>query len=270
MERTGQDLRPLRRSETTGGFPAGAFLLLTLGFAVVAAVLAVVYGSLVAPLPFADSGRLVSFQGTFTDKQGQVTPWDLSEMDFADWRQKNTVFTDASVYGSLAFNLEQGIHSERLWGELVHAGYFPMLGLKAHLGRFFLPAEDSRPLTDYVVVLGHDLWRRAFAADPGVIGRPLRLNGGVYQVVGVAPPGFRGLSDQADLWVPSMLPPLRDYLTVRRERWITSAAARLKPGVTLEAAQRQMNQITADLARQFPNMNQGIGVTLSPLRATWT
>jgi putative ABC transport system permease protein len=261
MERTGQDPR--------AGRHFAALLLLTLGLAVAAAVLAVVDGTLVRALPFADAGHLVAFQGTFTDNKGQVTPWDLSEMDFADWRHQNTVFQESSVYGSIAFNLEKGRQSERLWGELVDDSYFRLLGLKPILGRFFTPEEDTRPLEKYVVVLGYDLWRRAFGADPKVLGRPLRLNGGIYQIVGVGPKDFRGLSDQADLWVPSMLPPIRDYLTVRRERWITSAAALLKPGVTLAQAQKQMNGITAGLARQFPNMNQGIGVTLSPLRESW-
>ncbi len=270
MERTGQDPRAGR-----AGWHFAAFLLLTLGLAVAAAVLAVLDGTLVRALPFGgagtagDTGRLVAFQGTFTDNKGQVIPWDLSEMDFADWRRQNTVFEEASIYGSIAFNLEKGRQSERLWGELVDDSYFRLLGLKPTLGRFFTVEEDTQPLTKYVVVLGYDLWRRAFGADPGVLGRPLRLNGGVYQIVGVGPKDFRGLSDQADLWVPSMLPPIRDYLTVRRERWITSAAALLKPGVTLAQAQKQMNGITASLARQFPNMNQGIGVTLSPLRDSW-
>ena len=240
-----------------------------MGLTAVAVTLAALGGTLVTALPFADDGRLVSFQGLFTDNKGTATPWDMSEMDFADWRRQNTVFTAASIYGSIAFNLEKGQQSERLWGELVDDNYLPLLGLKPTLGRFFTLEEDTRPLEKYVVVLGYDLWRRAFGGDPGVVGRPLRLNGGVYQIVGVGPQDFRGLSDQADLWVPSMLPPIRDYLTVRRERWITSAVARLKPGVTIEQAQKQMNQITAGLARQYPNMNQGIGVTLSPLRESW-
>jgi putative ABC transport system permease protein len=269
MARTGQDPRSGRRPGATPGFPLAALLLLTLGLTAAAAVLAVVDSLLVAALPYEDAGRLVAFQGTFTDNKGQVTPWDMSEMDFADWRRQNRVFTAASVHGSIAFNLEKGRQSERLWGELVNDSYFPLLGLKPTLGRFFTVEEDTRPLEKYVVVLGYDLWRRAFGADRGVVGRPLRLNGGVYQIVGVGPKEFRGLSDQADLWVPSMLPPIRDYLTVRRERWITSAVARLQPGVTIGQAQQQMNHITADLARQFPNMNQGIGVTLTPLREGW-
>jgi hypothetical protein len=244
-----------------------AVAALTLGLGAVAAVLTVDDGVLLAKLPYRDPGRLVMLEGSFTEK-GEAQPFPISQMDFADWRRRSTVFAQMSVFGSLGFNLEQGLRSRRLAGELVNAGYFDLLGLRPYLGRFFRPDEDARPFAAYVVVLGNDLWRSSFAGEAGVVGQALRLNGQAYTVVGVGPRGFRGLSDQADLWVPSMLPPIPDYLNVRRERWI-GGAARLAPGVTVRQAQAQMDAITGTLAREFPNTDQGIGATVTPLAESW-
>jgi putative ABC transport system permease protein len=241
--------------------------VLAVGFAALAAAVALTSAVLVSPLPYRDPGRLVMMEGIFTD-HGQVQTWPISTSDFADWRQGNTVFAEMSLFGTNAYNLERGRQSRRLSGELVNAGYFSLLGLRPAAGRFFTPAEDARPFERYVVVLGHDLWRASFGADPRVVGRQVALNGRPYQVVGVAPPGFRGLSDQADLWVPSMVPPTRDYVTARRFRW-ASGAARLAPGVTVARAQAQLNTITAALARRFPDMNHGMGVRLTPLATFW-
>src|SRR5580693_1973786 len=240
-----------------------AAAVLTLALGALACLLTVADGVRTGRLPFRDPDRLVMLEGVFRD-QGQEQPFPISQTDFADWRRRTTAFAPMSVYGNLGFNLERGMQSLRVSGELVNAAYFDLLGVEPVYGRFFRAAEDSRPLTDFVVVLGHDLWRRAFAADPAVVGRALRMNGRAYTVVGIAPRGFRGLTDQAELWVPSMLPPISDYLTVRRERWV-AAAARLAPGVTLRRAQAQMDAVTGELARAYPNMDQGMGVRVTPL-----
>jgi hypothetical protein len=267
-DRSSTPRRPVRaRGAGAAPFTFLALGVLALGFAALAAAAGLAAAVLVSPLPFRDPGRLVMMEGAFTDK-GETQAWPISQSDFADWRQRNSVFAEMSLFGNAAYNLERGRQSRRLSGELVNAGYFSLLGLQPFVGRFFHPEEDARPFERYVVVLGHDLWRGAFGGDPRVVGRQVALNGRSYQVVGVGPPGFRGLSDQADLWVPSMVPPTRDYVTARRYRW-ASGAARLAPGVTLAAAQEQMNAITAALARRFPDMNHGMGVRLTPLATFW-
>jgi putative ABC transport system permease protein len=250
-------------------FAATALLTLALGIGAAAAMFSVVDAVLLRQLPYRDPDRLVVLTGTFAE-HGEVTDWPISQADFADWRRASRAFTDMSVVnldGDLALNLEGVQEPERLSGEVVSAGYFPLLGVGAARGRWFLPAEDARPYGDFVVVVSHDLWRRRFGGDPGLLGRSLQLNGKRYRVIGIAPEGFRGLSDKADLWIPSQLPPVPFYLTDRRVRWL-AALARLAPGVSLAQAQQDMNGVTATLARQYPE-DQGMGVRVTGLRDHW-
>jgi putative ABC transport system permease protein len=263
-----QDLRiGLRQLVQDRGFSLAAILTLTVGIGATAAMFTMVDAVLLRELPYRDSGRLVILGGALVDK-GETKPYPISQADFADWRRKSTVFTDSSVFGSLAFNLEQGPQSQRLWGELVNDRYLALLGLQPSLGRFFDAAEDAKPMERYVVVLAYDLWRSSFGGDPAVIGRRLRLNDLTYEVVGVGPRGFRGLSGKADLWVPSMVPPVRAFLTSRRLRWL-DGVARLRPGVTIGQAQQQMKSLTAALEREFPDSNRGAGVTVTSLADYW-
>jgi predicted permease len=271
METLWRDLRfGLRHLFKNRGFAAAALLTLALGIGATGAMVAVVDAVLLRGLPYKDPSRLVVLTGTFTDK-GEVADWPISQMDFADWRRANRVFDDMSVFtpdGDLALNLEGVQEPERLNGELVSASYFPLLGLTAERGRFFSREEDAKPFGDYVTVLSHDLWRRRFGGDPGVLGQALQLNGRRYRVAGVAPRGFRGLADRADLWIPSQLPPIPEYLNVRLVRWV-AVLARLKPGVTIARAQQDMNAVTAALAQQFPDTNRGMGVRVTSLRDHW-
>jgi putative ABC transport system permease protein len=269
MKTLWQDLRfGLRQLAAERGFSAAAILTLTLGIGATATIFTVVNSVLLSELPYRDPEQLVILQGSFEDKGEKVTPWPLSQTDIKDWRERSSAFSGLAVWGSLAFNLEQGQDSQRLSGELVNAEYFPVLGLSPALGRFFSPEEDANPLERFVIVLGHDFWHNNFGADPKIVGRMLQLNGRSYEVVGVAPRGFRGLSDLADVWVPSMLPPIPLYVTERSLRW-AAGAARLKPGVTVQQAQEQMNGVTAALAQEFPETNQGLGAALVPLEDFW-
>ncbi len=263
MESIWRDLRfGFRQLVEDKGFSVAAILTLTVGIGAAATIFTVVNAVLLKKLPYPDPGSLVVIQGTST-VNGKVDTWTVSQMDMADWRQRNTRFADMAVWGKFAFNLQQGEQSQRLWGELVNDSYFSILGLTPTLGRFFTADEDARPMEQYVVVLGNDLWRTSFGADPQVLGRKLLLNGKEFEVIGVAPPGFQGLSDEVDVWVPSMLPPVRLYLTVRGLRW-ASGVARLKPGVTVEQAQEELNRITASLEEEFPDSNKGIGAVVRP------
>lgn len=271
MQTFWQDLRlGLRQLAMERGFSIAAILTLTLGIGATATIFTVVNSVLLQELPYREPERLVILQGSFDDKDKgeQVTPWPLSQTDLADWRERNQVFSEVSVWGSLAFNLERGQDSQRLSGELVNASYFSVLGLKPALGRFFNPEEDVNPMERFVLVLGYDLWRNAFGGDPGIVGRKLQINGRAYEVVGVGPRGFRGLSDTADLWVPSMLPPIPAYVTMRSLRW-AAGAARLKPGVTVEQAREQMNSVTAALAQELPDSNLGLSAAVVPLEDFW-
>jgi putative ABC transport system permease protein len=257
----------LRQLLEDKGFSVASILTLTLGIGAAATIFTVVNAVLLKALPYKDPGRLVILQGSMVEK-GEATAWPTAEADFLDWRKRTSVFSAMSMFGNLAFNLEQGPQSQRLQGELVNASYFQVLGIKPAAGRFFNDEEDARPLEQFVTVLSYDLWHDAFGGDPGIVGRNLKLNGRQYQVVGVGPRGFKGLSDKADLWVPSMLPPLPMYVTDRSIRWV-NGAARLKPGVSVAQAQSEMNTVTAALAQEFPDTDQGLGAMVQPLEEFW-
>jgi predicted permease len=268
MESVWQDLRyALRQLREDRGFSIAAILTLALGIGATACILMVVNTVLLKELPYARPERLVVLQGGYRDN-GTLSSAALSQQDVADWRERSKAFSAVSVEGTLPFNLEQGALSQHLTAELVNYDYFALLGVDPMLGRFFTAEEDAKPLERFVVVLGYDLWRRSFGADPGVVGSKLQFNGRVYQVVGVGPRGFHGLSDEADIWVPSMLPPIPQFITDRGTRWVT-AVARLKPGVSVRQAQEQLDAVTANLAREFPIFDNGLGAIVTPIKDFW-
>jgi predicted permease len=268
MESLRQDLRlALRQLLANKVFSSVAILTLALGIGATATLCTVVNAVLLTALPYGNPNRLAMLKGSFKGQGGDVT-FAISQTDFDDWRKRCTAFADMSVWGDMAFNLEQGAQSQHLTAELVNASFFRVLGLKPALGRFFTAEEDAHPLERYVVFLGYDLWRRTFGGDPAVLGRKLQFNGRLYEVVGVAPPGFRGMSDAADVWIPSMLPPVRSWLTARGVRW-ASGVARLAPGVTEQQAQQQLGSVTAGLAQEFPGTNRGLGARVTLLKEFW-
>jgi predicted permease len=268
MDNLWRDLRQgLRQLVKTPGFTAAAILTLTLGIGATSAMFTVVNAVLLDELPYEDPDRLVVLNGTF-EENGEVNEWPVSLVDFWDWRQMNGVFEEMSVFGNFAFNREGAQESERIEGEMVSAEYFEMLGVEPALGRFFTAEEDATLYEHFVTVLGYDLWKRSFGGDSGVLGTDLNLNGKLYRIVGVAPQAFQGLTDKAELWVPSTLPPIPGYHQVRRLRGL-GAAARLKPGVTVEQAQQDLDRITAALAEEYPTENRGIGVEIQRLQDFW-
>src|SRR5215204_6494091 len=140
------------------GFSVAAILTLALGIGATITIFTIVNAVLLKNVPYREPERLVILQGSLSDK-GVSQLMSISQTDLADWREHSTVFSDMSVWGSLAFNLEQGDKSQRLSAELVNQSYFSLLGLEPAVGRFFTPEEDVTPLEKYVVVLGYDLWR---------------------------------------------------------------------------------------------------------------
>jgi predicted permease len=155
---------------------------------------------------------------------------------------------------------------ERLNGPLVSWNYFDVLGVRPQLGRTFLPEEDSQTAAR-VVILSDGLWTRLFARDPGAIGRTLLLDREPATIVGIMPPEFssppdaRGLRTNSQLWVPAG----HTRFTSRSRGWINPVLARLRDGVTIDAAQAEMNAIATRLETDYPNDNRGRGVEVVSL-----
>jgi predicted permease len=209
-----------------------------------------------------EPGRLVDV-GRLEGGEGFRT---LSYPNYVDLRERNVVLEGLAAYRGegTPFGLTVDGSAVRVVAGQVSANYFDVLGVTMAAGRGFLSQEerDGEP----VAVLGHALWRRWFAEDPGVIGRAVRLNGRPFTVVGVTPAGFGGYGLVAHaLWVPLTSYQSRDFarLTFRAGGWLL-AVGRLEAGATLEQARTDLGVIGRALEREFPEANRGRGVSVGP------
>jgi putative ABC transport system permease protein len=258
--------RSLRKSP---GFTAVAVLTLALGIGVNTAIFSVVNAVLINPLPYREADRIVQFWETNPLKnwtQATVAPANLF-----DWQEQSQSFTEVAAYmgsdkkgpGLSGLQFDAGGEPERLQGLYVTGNIFSVLGVGAVVGRT-LTEEETWAGRDKVVVLSYGLWRRRFGADPKVVGRVITLDGVGREVVGVMPPGFYFPSKEAELWVPAGWN--REKIAALRRPHFLRAVGRLKPGVTLEQAQAEMQTIAARLEAQHPDTNTQMGVGLGPLK----
>jgi len=194
----------------------------------------------------------------------------FSYPNYLDYRARQTVF-DGLAVGRM--NATFGLGSDkgspvRVTGSFVSANYFSVLGVTMQLGRGFRPEEESSTGPVTVAVLSDRLWRTAFAADRSVIGRPIRLNGRSFTVVGVATPAFGGHSlEVQNIWIPLTAYPDGDdlrRLSRRGQQWLIGVG-RLKPGITAEQAQAQVTRIARDLEREYPDDNARHGLGVAPV-----
>src|SRR5215510_2268239 len=252
------------------GFTLIAVVTLALGIGANTAIFTWLKAIILQPLPgVAASDRLVMLHSVAQRAGNQVIV--VSYPDYKDYRDRNEVFSGLAAFNADAFNLmDIGGQPERVWGSLVSGNFFEVLGVRAALGRTFAPDEDRTPGTHPVVVISHRLWQRRFAADPTLIGKTIRLNKRDFTVIGVAPEGFSGscVGLALDLWAPLMMSPqlsqMGDPLNWRDNHWLL-VIGRLKDGVTFEQAQANAQNIAAQLAKDYPKDDEGIGATLFTL-----
>ncbi|MGI9182932.1 MAG: ADOP family duplicated permease [Longimicrobiaceae bacterium] len=242
-----------------------AILTLALGIGANAAVFGVVKSVLLNSLPYADADRLVRVYGRMLDGSQERGP--LSAGTIADIAERQRSFTSVAAFAGLP---RESLYADDdgprvvnvVWAE---PGLFRTLGVPAALGRS-LRDDDAASDTAYAVMVTHATWQRLFAGDPGVIGLSIRVNGITREVVGVLPRGFVGPVSEADFYFPlSLRASLRDPVGARRRHWL-GLVGRLEPGVSVEAAQRELAAIAADLAREYPEDNGTIGVAAVQVR----
>jgi putative ABC transport system permease protein len=266
-----QDFRyALRQLHKSPGFTAVAVITLALGIGANTAVFSVVDQVLLHPLPYPDSDRIVKISQTF---QGVSTD-DASPANYLDWVSQHQLsqkpaFAEMAAARGWRGSLSAGNRPEQVTGTMITPSFFSLFGVNPILGRG-LAASDAQPGNDHVVVLGYGLWRRYFAADPGVVGRSFRLNGQQYSVVGVMPLNFSP-DEYGELWLPSPwgvpthpLVPDQDPRQFRDRNYL-EVWARLKPGVTLPAASTELDTIARRLEKQYPDSNGEVGASLLPL-----
>lgn len=262
------DLRlALRTFARNRFFTFAAVFSLALGIGAAVTVFTLVNAVLLQQFPIADPENVIAVHTTDPRASGIFL---LSYPDYKDYRDRNRVFSSLLLYAPVTMNLTGRGDPMMLMGHLVTGNYFSALGVNPVLGRSFLPDEDAAEGAAPVVVLSHQFWIRQFAGDPAITSRTISLGGRPYQVVGVAPPGFRGLNQlyAADVWVPmamaSHLFPLPAMLHQRRALMF-SVAGRLQPGINPAQAEASLQTIAADLERQYPRDNPGRRIRLLPL-----
>jgi len=250
----------LRRLLKAPGFSAIIVLTLALGIGANTAIFSLVYTTLMRTLPYPEPDRLVHI----AERNDRWDDMSVSYPNFLDWRSGQDTFSALAIYRNDARKLKTAASAEHISIIQASADFFPALGLHAALGRD-LSADDDRMGAAPVLWLTHDAWVRYFASDPRLVGQTVILDGAATTVAGILPAGFRFHRDAA-VFVP--IGPFVDQLFMRERgnHNSTSVIGRLKPGVTLAAAQSQMNAIAKRLERDYPKVNAGMGVSVVPLR----
>jgi predicted permease len=255
-----QDMRyGLRVLLKNPGFTAIAVLTLALGIGANTALFSVVNGVLLNPLPYPNPDQLLAVYAR-TAAFGENS---ISYPNFLDWHKDNHSFSAFGAFRSEEYNLTGAGEPERLHGHMITADFFTALGINPLLGRNILPEEDQAGGAP-VAVIGDGLWKRKFGLSSEVLGKSITLNGKAYTVIGVATGQIAGLS-RTDVYVPMGQwtdPSFRD----RRISMGTNALGRLKPGVTFEQAQADMDSVARNLAAAYPDSNKGAGITIVPLK----
>jgi len=233
-------------------FAAAAVLTLALGIGANSAIFALVDATLLRPLPYPQPDRLVRIWGrTATTARDRVAPADI-----VDWNARTRTFQAIGGFrtnvGGMVLADADGL-ADTVPRQWVQAGIFDALGVKPVAGRTFLPSDVAEQRN--VVILSEAFWRSRFNADPSVIGRTLRLDGGPWTVIGVVPKEAQ-LIGRTSMWALERSNTRGAYLY---------AIGRLKPGVTLDAASADLNNVAAALAREFPGSNAGRAVAIEPL-----
>ena len=271
-----QDIRyAIRSLAKTPGFVAVAALTLGLGIGANSAIFAVVNAVMLRSLPVADPASLV----LLTDPGQAATNVEttehgerhiLSYQEFLQLREHNTVFSGMfaaqSVPSTLDVATSEGAPaSAKARVQLVSGDFFDVLGIQPAIGRVFTAAEDGARGANPVAVVSNGFWERELSADRAALGKTLRIGGGVFRVIGVAPPGFRGMlvGNETEVWLPITMQaqalPGRDYLTPRDTIWL-QVMGRLKPGVSTTQAQAAVNvefqQILRMWAASAPTENE--------------
>jgi putative ABC transport system permease protein len=234
-----------------------AVLTLALGIGANTAIFSLVNAVILRPLPFAESERVVWTWGEFSGGNRAST----SPPDFLDYRAQNRSFEELAAMSFNSFNLTGVGEPERVIGSSVTANFFQALGVKLVQGRAFLPGEEQSG-SSQVAIISQRLWQQRFGGDPQIIGKTIALNGRNHTVVGVAPDATRVLRE-AEIWTP--LDFNDPEMKIRRFHFLR-AIGRLKPGVTLQQGQADIDAVAAGLEKLYPESNKDWRLRLVPMR----
>jgi predicted permease len=249
-----QDVRfALRSFRRSPGFTAVAVLTLAVGIGANTAIFSAVNAMLLRPLPFKEPERLMQVNLT-VPARGQEPPKDdapWSYPKFVVFKKAQTIFEDIALWTWSQGTVRVGTDAERTELEVGDGHYLPTLGIRPALGRNFSAEEDATPGGPRVVILSDAFWQRRFNADSSIIGRSLTVDGNPFTIVGVLPPGFRGISGRAELLLSFMATDARELGEPWSHSW--DLIARLKPGVTTENAKVVVRQLGGIVSDAYPH-----------------
>jgi putative ABC transport system permease protein len=256
-----QALRGLTRQPRLVG---GVLMLLTLGIGSTTAIFNLVSAALLAELPYPNPDRVVRL-ATFDRSKDLESR--VSYPDFEDWRAGATSFEAMGAAGDARLTVTGGSGTESLIGQYVSDDYLQILGGVPRSGRRFDKNEtDIRSGVRAVVILSHGYWQRGFGSDPQVLGKTLQTTVGAFEIVGVMNPDFVGLLERADFWIPASASKLiyPGWVESRTRRW-HRVVARLKPGVSVDAARSELALVAERTSAAFPASHSNLGVRTGPL-----
>ncbi len=256
MKNIARDIRfTFRLLAKNPGFAAIAVLALALGIGPNTAIFSVVYATLLAPMPYPHPEQLVMIWSKIQGNRNGV-----SAGDFLDWKHQASSFQQMAAFTGQDYNLSSTQEPQHIQGQRVSTNWYTLLGEKVWMGRNFRPDEDQ-PGKDHVFILSHRSWMTRFGADPNIVGKQFRLNGEPYTVVGVMPPGQSDRHDE-EIWVPLSFKPEQinhDF------HWLL-VMGRLKPGVSIQQAQSEMNAVTHHIGELYPKSNKQWGASVEALQ----
>ena len=234
-------------------------IALALGIGANTAIFSVVNTVLIRPLPYDESERLVFLN----EKSPVLDEMSISYPNFLDWREHNQTFEKMGVYNRASYNLTGAGEAERIVTGQVSADLFSVLRVNPLHGRVFTNDED-KPGGTNVVVLSYALWQRRFGGQMSVLDQPITLNGKPYTVIGIMPESY-AYPSRVEMWVP--VGQLSDQVSWKNRGNHPGlyGVARLKPGVTFEQADADMNNVGANLEKQYPDSNTATRPRLRPL-----
>jgi len=242
------------------GFTTIAVLTLALGIGASTTLFSVVNGVLLNPLEYPQSGNLAALYG----RAPGFDKAPISYLNFLDWQRDADTFSSMAIYRGQDYNLTGTEEGERLSGYMVSSDFFSTLGVAPVLGRT-LRKDDDQLGAAPVVILGGGIWERKFGSSPDIIGRPIRLNGVAYTIIGVIPATFTFYGNARDVYTPIGQwtdPSFRD----RRISVSARAFARLNPGVTIAQGRAEMDRVARNLAAAYPDADKDLGVTVVSMK----
>ena len=259
LESAVQDLRfTLRQLRKNPAFTVTATAMVALGIGASVAIFAFVDAALIKPLPYKDPARLLFVTETTPD----IPRAALSYPDYLDWKKLNTVFDSFDVYNQRGYVVSKGAGVEMADGARVTAGFFHTLGVSPLLGRDFYTGEDL-PQAARTVILSYASWQKRFGGKQEIVGQPINLDETAYTIIGVLPQNFHFAPvENAEFWIA--LNPIGGCFE-RRSCHSQQGVARLKDGVSQDAALADLSRIAKDLEAQYPDSNRNQGATVVPL-----